>query len=145
MGFRIRTFSLILLLAMGLALSSAAQQPGPTPPRTDQLTPEQSKRLYGLEHQFMSPCCYGEALYGHMSPTAQEMKTEIAQMIVGGQSDRQIVEFFKDKYGERILTEPEGTQWWVMNIVPFVLLGLGLLLTVFVIRRMMRPAEPRAA
>ncbi|MCC7340787.1 MAG: cytochrome c-type biogenesis protein CcmH [Bryobacterales bacterium] len=145
MGFRIRTFSLILLLAMGLALSSAAQQPGPTPPRTDQLTPEQSKRLYGLEHQFMSPCCYGEALYGHMSPTAQEMKTEIAQMIVGGQSDRQIVEFFKGKYGERILTEPEGTQWWVMNIVPFVLLGLGLLLTVFVIRRMMRPAEPRAA
>lgn len=145
MGFRIRTFSLILLLAMGLALSSAAQQPGPTPPRTDQLTPEQSKRLYGLEHQFMSPCCYGEALYGHMSPTAQEMKTEIAQMIIGGQSDRQIVEFFKGKYGERILTEPEGTQWWVMNIVPFVLLGLGLLLTVFVIRRMMRPAEPRAA
>lgn len=66
-------------------------------------------------------------------------------MIVGGQSDREIVEFFKGKYGERILTEPEGTQWWVMNIVPFALLGLGLLITVFVIRRMLRPAEPRAA
>ncbi len=145
MGFQIRPFFLALLLAVSFSLSALAQQPGATPPRTDQLTPEQSKRLYELEHQFMSPCCYGEALYGHMSPTAQEMKTEIAQMIVGGQSNRQIVEFFKGKYGERILTEPEGTQWWVMNIVPFALLGLGLLITVFVIRRMLRPAEPRAA
>ncbi|MCL4782102.1 MAG: cytochrome c-type biogenesis protein CcmH [Bryobacterales bacterium] len=145
MGFQIRPVFLMVLLALGLAFSAIAQQPGPTPPRTDQLTPEQSKRLYELEHEFMSPCCYGEALYGHMSPTAQEMKTEIAQMIVGGQSDREIVEFFKGKYGERILTEPEGTQWWVMNIVPFALLGLGLLITVFVIRRMLRPAEPRAA
>jgi cytochrome c-type biogenesis protein CcmH len=145
MGNRILPLLLLLLLALGL--TALAQQPGPgvTPPRTDQLTPDQSKRLYELEHQFMSPCCYGEALYGHMSPTAQEMKTEIAQMIVSGQSNRQIVEFFKGKYGERILTEPEGAQWWLMNIVPFALLGLGLLVTVFVIRRMMRPAEPRPA
>lgn len=143
MGIRIFPLFLVALLALGL--QALAQQPGPTPPRTDQLSPGQSKRLYELEHQFMSPCCYGEALYGHMSPTAQEMKTEIAQMIVSGQSNRQIVEFFKGKYGERILTEPEGTQWWVMNIVPFALLGVGLLLTVFVIRRMLRPAEPRAA
>ena len=91
MGFQIRPLFLTLLLAVGVVLSALAQQPGPTPPRTDQLTPQQSKRLYELEHQFMSPCCYGEALYGHMSPTAQEMKTEIAQMIVGGQSNRQIV------------------------------------------------------
>ncbi|MDZ7637398.1 MAG: cytochrome c-type biogenesis protein [Bryobacterales bacterium] len=132
------------MLIAGLSLPAMAQQ-SPTPPSTDQLTGEQSQRLYALEHQFMSPCCYGEALYGHMSPPAQEMKTEIAQMIVAGRSDREIVDFFKGKFGERILTEPEGTQWWVMNVVPFVLLGLGLVMTLFVIRRMMRPAEPRPA
>lgn len=144
MGVRIFSSLSFFLLAALLGVAAFAQQPGATPPRTDQLTQEQASRLYKLEHGFMAPCCYGEALYGHMSPAAQEMKTEIAQMVVAGQSDRQIVEFFKGKYGERILTEPEGTQWWVMNIVPFALLGLGLLFTVFVIRRMMRPAEPHA-
>lgn len=144
MGARIFNRLLVIMLCAVLGAAALAQQPGATPPPTDQLTPEQSQRLYKLEHGFMAPCCYGEALYGHMSPAAQEMKTEIAQMVVAGQSDRQIVEFFKAKYGERILTEPEGTQWWVMNIVPFTLLGLGVLLTVFIIRRMLRPAEPHA-
>ena len=135
MGLRkLRLFPLVLLM-LALALPGGAQD----------LSGEQSKRLYALEHQFMSPCCYGEELYGHMSPAAQEMKAEIAQMIVAGRTDREIVEFFKGKFGERILTEPEGAKWWVMNVVPFVLLGLGLLVTLWVIRRMMRPAEPRPA
>jgi cytochrome c-type biogenesis protein CcmH len=130
---KLQFFLMVLLLS--LALPGGAQD----------LSGEQSKRLYALEHQFMSPCCYGEELYGHMSPQAQEMKAEIAQLIVAGRTDREIVDFFKGKFGERILTEPEGTKWWVMNVVPFVLLGLGLLVTLWVIRRMMRPAEPRPA
>ena len=135
MRFQLCSLLLLTLLAASLVAPMAAQQ----------LNPDQSKRLYALEHQFMAPCCYGEALYGHMSPAAQEMKTELVSMVGSGKTDREIVEYFKSKFGERILSEPEGTKWWVMNVVPFVLLGLGLVVVLFVIRRWQRPATPSPA
>jgi cytochrome c-type biogenesis protein CcmH len=135
MRFQLCSLLLLTLLAASLAAPVTAQQ----------LNPEQSQRLYALEHQFMSPCCYGEALYGHMSPAAQEMKTELVTMVSSGKTDREIIEYFKSKFGERILSEPEGAKWWVMNVVPFVLLGLGLVVVLFVIRRWQRPATPSPA
>lgn len=110
-----------------------------------ELNTTQLAQLSRLEHRFMSPCCYGEPLYGHLSPQAVEMKQEIAQMVLAGRGDEEIVEHFKAKFGTRILVEPEGAQWWVMNVVPVILLLLGLAFTVWIIRKWYRPAAPRAA
>ena len=44
-----------------------------------------------------------------------------------------------NRYGMRILVEPEGSQWWVMNVVPVVMTILGAIVVVLVIRRMLRP------
>lgn len=131
-----RSFALYLLVAVWLCVSSAAAQ---------DLNPEQLQRLSRLEHRFMSPCCFGEQLYGHLSPQAVEMKQEIAQMVMGGTDDQSIVDHFKAKFGTRILVEPEGAQWWVMNVVPVVLLFLGLGVTIWIIRKWYRPAAPRPA
>jgi cytochrome c-type biogenesis protein CcmH len=93
----------------------------------------------------MSPCCWGEPLYGHLSPEALEMKRQISAMVLEGRSEREVIDFFKDRYGTRILVEPEGTQWWVMNVVPLALLGLGFVATVLVIRKWYRPTSPKPA
>jgi cytochrome c-type biogenesis protein CcmH/NrfF len=110
-----------------------------------ELNTTQRAQVSKLEHQFMSPCCWGEPLYGHLSPEALEMKRQIAAMVLEGRNERDVIDFFKAKYGTRILVEPEGTQWWVMNVVPVVLLLLGFLATVLVIRKWYQPAAPRPA
>ncbi len=110
-----------------------------------ELNTTQQAQVAKLEHQFMSPCCYGEQLYGHMSPQALEMKQQISQMVLEGRSEREIIDHFKAQFGTRILVEPEGAQWWVMNVVPLALLALGFLATVWIIRKWYRPAEPKAA
>lgn len=128
-------FLVILMLLLLGAHPAAAQE----------LNTTQLAMVNKLEHQFMSPCCYGEQLYGHLSPQALEMKQEIARMVLDGRSEREILDHFKAKFGSRILVEPEGAQWWVMNVVPIVLLALGFVATVWIIRKWYRPAAPRPA
>ncbi|MCW5962670.1 MAG: cytochrome c-type biogenesis protein CcmH [Bryobacterales bacterium] len=125
---------LLMLLLLGALLL-----PG------QELNTTQQAQVARLEHQFMSPCCYGEQLYGHLSPQALEMKQQISQMVLEGRNEREIIDHFKSKFGARILVEPEGAQWWVMNVVPLLLLLLGFLATVWVIRKWYRPAAPKAA
>lgn len=131
-----RRLPTILLL---LCLCGTVLLPG------QELNTTQQAQVAKLEHQFMSPCCYGEQLYGHLSPQALEMKQQISQMVLEGRSEREIIDHFKAQFGSRILVEPEGAQWWVMNVVPMVLLLLGFVATVWIIRKWYKPAEPKAA
>lgn len=130
-----RIFATLPMLLLLGALSLPGQE----------LNTTQQAQVARLEHQFMSPCCYGEQLYGHLSPQALEMKQQISKMVLEGRSEREIIDHFKAQFGARILVEPEGAQWWVMNVVPVVLLLLGLLATVWVIRKWYRPAATKAA
>jgi cytochrome c-type biogenesis protein CcmH len=127
--------AILLMVCLGGAMALHGQE----------LNTTQQSQAARLQHQFMSPCCWGEPLYGHMSPEALEMKREISRMVLEGRSDQDVIEHFKAKFGTRILVEPDGTQWWVMNVVPMVLLALGFVATVWIIRKWYRPAEPKAA
>ena len=73
------------------------------------------------------------------------MKAEIADFIAKGFSDRQIVEIYKARYGSRILTEPEGRQWWVLQLIPLFVIALGLVFTLVVIRRLKKRNGDRIA
>lgn len=75
------------------------------------------------------------------------MRTEIAAMIAGGKTDREIVDFYVAKYGQRILVEPEGAKWWWMHVVPVAILVLGLLWVVWLLVKWTRaaPAAPPAS
>ena len=59
--------------------------------------------------------------------------------VAEGRTDRQILDHFKQQYGERILVEPEGARWWVMNVVPLSMLACGLLVVGLVLRKWLRP------
>ena len=63
-----------------------------------------------------------------------------------GKSDHEIIETYKQRYGARVLVEPEGSQWWWMHAVPCAVLLLGLAFTVRLMRRMSaRNGLPQAA
>jgi cytochrome c-type biogenesis protein CcmH/NrfF len=75
----------------------------------------------------------------HRSEISLSIKAEIEKLVGEGKNDREILDLYKSRYGMRIFVEPEGSQWWVMNVVPVVMTILGVLVVVFVIRRMLRP------
>jgi cytochrome c-type biogenesis protein CcmH/NrfF len=75
----------------------------------------------------------------HRSEAALEMKREIALFVSQGKTDRQVIEYYRQKYGARVLVEPEGAQFWVMNIIPWVILGMAAIILVFLLKRMLRP------
>ena len=64
------------------------------------------------------------------------MLRELAAQIDSGKTDDQIVEHFKGKYGLTVLSSPPTSGFnltaWLM---PFVVLGVGMLAVVFFVRR----------
>lgn len=96
-------------------------------------------RIRALQEKLIAPCCWSESVAAHRSEVAAEMRSEIARMVQEGRTDREILDFYKAKYGTRILMEPEGQlRAWAYTI-PILASILGLALVVWLIRRMIRP------
>ena len=73
----------------------------------------------------------------HRSETAAEMRVEIEKAVLSGKSEREIIDHYKAIHGARILIEPEGSQGVWVYLVPGLAATAGLLLVVFVIRRLL--------
>jgi cytochrome c-type biogenesis protein CcmH len=100
-----------------------------------------SERARKLEEMLVAPCCWSESVAHHRSEVAAEMRAEIERMVAEGKSDREILDHFIARHGKRILIEPEGRTRTVATAMPYAFLGLGALVTVAAIRRMLhRPA-----
>ena len=96
-------------------------------------------RIRALQEKLIAPCCWSESVAMHRSEIAAEMRAEIARMVQEGRTDREILDFYKARYGARILMEPEGQlRLWAYTI-PAVATAAGLALVVWMIRRMIRP------
>lgn len=103
------------------------------------LTPQQQEHARNLERKLIAPCCWSEPVATHRSEIALKMKTEIAAFVVAEKTDEEILAIYKQRYGMRILIEPEGERWWWTHVVPLAALALGLALTIVVIRKLLRP------
>jgi cytochrome c-type biogenesis protein CcmH len=100
---------------------------------------QDSGRIRALQEKLIAPCCWSESVAIHRSEVAAEMRAEIARMVQEGRSDREILDFYKAKYGARILMEPDGQlRIWVYTI-PAAAAIAGLALVVWIIRRMVQP------
>ena len=100
------------------------------------VTAQQQTRIEALEETFLAPCCWAEPISQHRSEVALQMRAEIASWVAQGKSDREIINTYKQRYGARILVEPEGAQWWWLQMIPWAVLLLGLAFTVWLLHRM---------
>ena len=109
------------------------------------LTEEQENRVDFLQHRLLAPCCWQEPVANHRSEISLQMQGEIREMVAAGKTDREILDHYKAEYGMRILVEPEGGLFVVMNVVPFIFLGLGGIVVVFLLRHWLRNRPPESA
>lgn len=74
------------------------------------------------------------------------MRAEIRQLLAAGKTRAEIVAFYVDRYGERVLREPRGAAWIWLTVVPIVaMLFGGLSLSLYLVRARRRVCEPLPA
>ena len=110
------------------------------------LSAEQEARARAIDDQLIAPCCFSQTVANHNSPIAESIKVEVRQMLAAGSTDREIIDFYVGKYGERILATPRASGFNLLAyVMPALALGAGLVGVVIVLRRWRRPRSSQPA
>lgn len=104
----------------------------------------QAPRAKMLQEKLMAPCCWSESVAVHRSEIAAEMRAGIERMVAEGRSDREILDHYKAIHGQRVLLEPEGAKRVWVYAIPVAASAFGVWLVVWIIRRMVHPAQSAA-
>jgi|TARA_B100000902_G_scaffold389181_1_gene435916 cytochrome c-type biogenesis protein CcmH len=82
--------------------------------------------------------CQGQSIYDSDSEFANSLKLVVKQKLNEGQNEKQIYDFFKEKYGEWILYDPEFSKYtyflWLLPILMF-LIGGAIIFKLFIIKK----------
>jgi cytochrome c-type biogenesis protein CcmH len=122
----------LLLLGLCLACVPVAFAVDNTPPLPD---PVQQQRYLDLTHELRCMQCQNESLADSPVGLAADLRRDVREQIVAGQSDEQIRDRMVARYGEFILFRPR-MNWrnaWLWA-APIVLMLVGGLIAVRVLR-----------
>jgi len=130
-------------LAGALAGARPAGAQTPPPPVPDDAVNRVAKRLY-------CPVCENVPLDVCDTPACVQWKEEIRAMLAAGRSEAEIVDFFANRYGMRVLAAPPprgiGLGVWLIPALGLPAAGLGLALRLARWRRPTpAPAPPEPA
>lgn len=118
--------------AVAEVAAGAVQQESPLEPR-----------IKNIAVQLRCPVCQGETIYDSHSTVASQMKALIKEKVAEGKSDKEIVAFFVDRYGEFVLMEPRKSgSFLVIWLFPVLALVAGIVLAVAVLMRRQSPLQP---
>jgi cytochrome c-type biogenesis protein CcmH len=136
---------LSLLLLCLLSSLTFAQVRRPEAVKDD---PAIEQRLNKLSQELRCLVCQNETLADSRADLAEDLRDEIRQQMKAGKSDKEIIAFLTDRYGQFILYRPQVTPTtYLLWFGPFVLLlgGLALLFYYIKQRRDLIPEQPLSA
>jgi cytochrome c-type biogenesis protein CcmH len=124
-----RTSAALLLLL--LAVAALAQD---APPASGD-DPVIEKRLNNLTKELRCLVCQNETLADSQAGLADDLRREIREQMKAGKSDKEIISFLTERYGQFILYRPQVTPTtYLLWFGPFVLLIGGLAILFHYIR-----------
>ena len=104
--------------------------------------PSLEERAYSIDKSLICPVCPGETIDQAQVELASQMREIVRERLAEGWSREQILQFFVDRYGERVLAAPPKRGFNLMVwIVPIVVGVGGVILLVFVVRAMRRAGQ----
>jgi cytochrome c-type biogenesis protein CcmH/NrfF len=93
------------------------------------LADEKNKLIMDIEQSLMATCCWSGTVYDHGN---KEMEIEIAGMVQNGNTKIEILNYFTEKFGERVLSSPvaEGFNFlaWLAPIFISILCFISIIL-----------------
>ncbi len=116
--FLVLAFSTFILAPAFAAEGGAAQPLG---------DPVVEARVNRLAEELRCLTCMGQSIADSQSSFSSDMKREIRGMIVAGKSDKEIIDFMVQRYGDFVLYRPpvKSTTWLLWG-GPFLLLVIAL-------------------
>ncbi|HEV2582347.1 MAG TPA: cytochrome c-type biogenesis protein [Ktedonobacteraceae bacterium] len=107
------------------------------------------QRVYDVASQLKCPVCQGESVANSPALISQQMRALIRQQLQSGMTEQQSIQYFRSRYGDRILWSPPQQGFTLLAwLVPPAVLLLGALLVFFVLRnwgRTRRAAQTRSS
>lgn len=89
--------------------------------------PELEKRVMALSEELRCLVCQNETLAGSHADLAADLRQEIRAQMKAGKTDKEIVAFLTERYGDFILYNPPvNRRTYLLWFGPFILLGGGL-------------------
>jgi cytochrome c-type biogenesis protein CcmH len=132
-----------LLLCAALALAGVATAVDTTPALPNA---QLQQRYYELTHELRCMQCQNEALADSSASLAADLRLQVHELLLAGQSDDQIRDHMVARYGEFILFRPR-VSWrnaWLWG-APAVLMLLGLIIGWRVLRARSRLVDSEEA
>ena len=124
-------FFLLLLILASLPFFAIAKEAQPL-----SNDPELEKRVMALSEQLRCLVCQNETLAGSHAELAVDLRQQIREQMKAGKSDKEIVTFLTERYGDFVLYNPRLTaRTYLLWFGPFILLGGGLVAFYSYIRR----------
>lgn len=106
--------------------------------------PSLEEQAYSIDRSLICPVCPGETIDQAQVELAAQMREIVRERLAAGWSREQILQFFVDRYGERVLAAPPKKGFnLVAWVVPIAVGAGGVLLLAFVIRAMRRAGQTR--
>ncbi len=96
---------------------------------------EKSELIIDIEKSLMATCCWSGTVYDHGN---KEMEIEIAGMVDNGKTKSEIINYYTDKYGERVLSIPVAEGFNIFAWLAPLFFGL---LSIFIIITYMRTSK----
>ena len=101
--------------------------------------------VHDVATQLRCVVCQSLSVADSPSETANQMRAIIRERLAAGDNPEQVRAYFVEKYGDWILLSPPKTGFTLLVwVVPFVGLGIGLVLVAIVVRRWSRTPQPAA-
>lgn len=89
--------------------------------------PAQEARAQSLESEIRCVQCENEPIAQSTAEIAADMRTLVRERISAGDSDEEIREFFRQRYGDFVLFRPPfDARTWALWAAPLLLGGAGL-------------------
>ena len=118
-----RRVSTLILMLISLAVLALAQQAKPVE------DPQIEQRMQALTQQLRCLVCQNETLADSRADLAEDLRREIREQMKAGKSDREIIAFLTQRYGDFVLYNPPvKATTYLLWFGPFVLLFGGTLL-----------------
>jgi len=90
-------------------------------------TPEMQSRMMSVAGELRCLVCQGQSLADSNSDFAKDMRQQILEMMEGGRTDREVVDFMVQRYGDYVRYRPPfKATTFLLWFGPFVLLAIGI-------------------
>jgi cytochrome c-type biogenesis protein CcmH len=120
---------LMTLFMLGVVKAQTAQPASGDDPVIEE-------RLRHLSKELRCLVCQNETLADSQAGLAEDLRREIREQLKAGKSDKEIINFLTQRYGQFILYRPQVTPTtYLLWFGPFVLLGIGMLVLFRYIRQ----------